>query len=397
MANISANIFNWSQTAGSNQPDSGDTATVQADLQAVQAGVRGWLAHKGADIASATTTDIGAVVGLFHDITGTTTITGLGTVSAGIWKVLQFDGALTLTHNATSLIIPGGANITTAAGDMCMVTSEGSGNWRVNWYQRANGENIKLGANGADIASATTTVLDTATGLCVDVTGTTAITAITLAEGRTRIVRFTGALTLTHGASLVLPGSEDIETAAGDFAIFRGYASSVVRCVHYQRASGIPVRSTAIGTLTATTSGSSVDFTGLPSGTRRIIVSFNAISTDGTGDLLVQIGDAGGIENTSYVSSSGRAIDGSATAVTSSTSSFNVGTASTSALVSGQMILTLMDAASFLWASSHSVKVTSGTTASGGGNKTLSAELTQLRVLSADTFDNGSVNILYER
>lgn len=86
---------------------------------------------------------------------------------------------------------------------------------------------------GADIASAATVNLDTATGNVVDVTGTASITAITLSQGRTRIVRFTGVLTLTHGASLVLPGAQSIVTTAGDYAIFVGYASSVVRCIHY--------------------------------------------------------------------------------------------------------------------------------------------------------------------
>ena len=103
----------------------------------IQKVVRGWLASKGADIASAATTDLGAVEGLYHDITGTTTITSLGTVSAGIWKVLTFEGVLTLTHNATSLILPGGASITTAVGDVAWFASEGSGNWRCNHYQRA--------------------------------------------------------------------------------------------------------------------------------------------------------------------------------------------------------------------------------------------------------------------
>lgn len=87
--------------------------------------------------------------------------------------------------------------------------------------------------HGADVASATTTNLSTATGNLVDVTGTTTITAITLVEGTERTVRFTGALTLTNGASLVLPGGTNITTVAGDMAIFRGYAAGVVRCVLY--------------------------------------------------------------------------------------------------------------------------------------------------------------------
>jgi hypothetical protein len=139
MADVSSTLPSWSVTASSNLP--ADATTVGAGLadnfQEVQAVIRGWLAHKGSDIASASTTDIGAVIGLFHDITGTTTITGFGTVSAGIWKILKFEGILTLTYNATSLILPGAANITTAVGDMLMATSEGSGNWRVNWYTSA--------------------------------------------------------------------------------------------------------------------------------------------------------------------------------------------------------------------------------------------------------------------
>lgn len=107
----------------------------------------------------------------------------------------------------------------------------GSLSRKTKWWRFSN-------KRGADIASAATVVLDNATGDIVDVTGTTGITAITLADGREVKVRFTGILTLTHGASLVLPTAANISTAAGDFAIFRGYASGVVRCVSYQRASG---------------------------------------------------------------------------------------------------------------------------------------------------------------
>lgn len=95
-------------------------------------------------------------------------------------------------------------------------------------------------AKGSDIASAATLNLEDATGNLVDVTGNTTVTAITLGEGHERVVRFTGALTLTHGAtSIVLPGGEDIKTRAGDFATFRGYSGGVVRCVSYTRVNGI--------------------------------------------------------------------------------------------------------------------------------------------------------------
>lgn len=99
----------------------------------------GYVGVKGADIASAGTTDLGAATGDFVDVTGTTTITALGTITAGIERLVRFTGVLTLTHNATSLILPTGANITTAAGDTARFRSLGSGNWVCVSYQRKSG------------------------------------------------------------------------------------------------------------------------------------------------------------------------------------------------------------------------------------------------------------------
>ena len=95
------------------------------------------LTVQGADIASATTTDLSAATGESVTITGTTTITGFGTAAAGVIRFIRFSGALTLTHNATSLILPGAANISTGAGDTATVVSLGSGNWRCWNYTRA--------------------------------------------------------------------------------------------------------------------------------------------------------------------------------------------------------------------------------------------------------------------
>ena len=94
---------------------------------------------------------------------------------------------------------------------------------------------------GANIASAATINLTTATGNYTHVTGTTPITAITLAQGARRTVVFEGVLTLTNGANLLLPSWADITTAAGDAAVFIGDAAGVVRCVNYMRKNGLPV------------------------------------------------------------------------------------------------------------------------------------------------------------
>lgn len=96
--------------------------------------------HKGADIASASTCSIGAA-GTYPvvTITGTTTITAFGTVpnDDACLRFVTFAAALTLTYNPTSLILPGAANVTTAAGDTAVLLHTGSGNWRCLSYTRA--------------------------------------------------------------------------------------------------------------------------------------------------------------------------------------------------------------------------------------------------------------------
>lgn len=100
----------------------------------------------------------------------------------------------------------------------------------------------------ADIASAATVDLDLAAGAYGQITGAVAITAITLSEGRPTWARFTGALTLTNGASLVLPSAANIVTAAGDWALF-AKIGSVVYCLFYSRATGAAVTAGALGTV----------------------------------------------------------------------------------------------------------------------------------------------------
>lgn len=99
------------------------------------------------DVASATTTNIGAATSNNVRITGTTTITAFDNVSSGVIRFIRFSGALTLTRNATSLILPGGANITTATGDSCLAVSLGSGNWLVHFYQKASGAAVVASSN----------------------------------------------------------------------------------------------------------------------------------------------------------------------------------------------------------------------------------------------------------
>lgn len=103
---------------------------------------------KGADVASATALTLGTD-GNYFDITGTTTITSIATTGkVGTVVKLHFDGILTLTHHATDLVLPSGANITTAAGDEAEFVEYAAGDFRCTSYTRASGSPLIGGGSG---------------------------------------------------------------------------------------------------------------------------------------------------------------------------------------------------------------------------------------------------------
>lgn len=103
------------------------------------------------NIASATTTDLGTISSHVANVTGTTTINSFGSTAAtsNPIYVVTFAGALTLTNNNTSLILPSAANITTAANDSLTAEYLGSGNWQVLSYSRASGVAVSVSATAS--------------------------------------------------------------------------------------------------------------------------------------------------------------------------------------------------------------------------------------------------------
>jgi hypothetical protein len=111
-------------------------------------------------IASASTVSLAATNDLFVSISGTTTITSFGSSSRSVWRIVYFEGALTLTHHATSLILPGGANIQTAAGDTAWMRSDASGNWHCIGYERADGSSLRPFTLATSVAASGNTAVD---------------------------------------------------------------------------------------------------------------------------------------------------------------------------------------------------------------------------------------------
>lgn len=352
--------------------------------------------YKGADIASATALTLGGD-GNYFDVTGVSAITSIGSIGVGSVIRLHFDASLTLTHHATNLILPGAANIKTAAGDEALFIEYDAGDWRCVSYQRADGKPAvsTLGAWQA-LASAPTTDLGSLAGPAINVTGTATISSFgTSPAGMFRHVRFDGVATLTYNVtSMILPGGSSIITAAGDTAVFVSEGAGNWRCLNYQRA-GASSGGFAWAGVQAV-SGSLMDFTGLPSGVSRITIFLNGVSTNGTGGLFIRIGDSGGIEDTGYIGS-GSFMTGAATNSANDATGYLIPIGSAATVLQGFVTLERNSDAVDGWTASGVIgrSDTPGNFYV-GGVKVLSGELDRVRIITSNAFDLGSINISYE-
>lgn len=282
------------------------------------------------DVTAAGLTNIGAVNSNNIVISGATPITSLGNIGfSGVVRRVTFAGGNTLVHNASTLALPGNANITTVYGDVAEFLSFGDGsNWRCVSYTRSDGTALVASAGGvssfntrtgavtlttADVTtalgytplnkagdtltgalneaapiqvpSAATVDLNAVASNNVTISGTTTITGFgTGSIGNLRRVVFTGALTLTHNsAGIQLPGAANIVTANGDVAEFLSLGASVWKCTSYQRANGRALVADAgaaytAGTgLTLTGNAFSITPSGVTAGT------YTKVTVDATG------------------------------------------------------------------------------------------------------------------
>ena len=327
-----------------------------------------------ANLASATTTDIGAQNTSFLNITGTTTITGFGTNYNGP-RFLSFTGALTLTHSAT-LVIPGAANITTAAGDACIVVPI-SGGWKIVSYDKYSG--LPTATTGLATAGDNSNI--------TSLSGLT--TALSIAQGGTgQITAALAFAALKQAASDTATGVVEIATAS---EVQVGTDTGRVLTPGNLRANMI------VQTVeSATTSGTAVEITGVPSWARRVTIYLDSISTNGTSNLMIQIGDSGGAESSGYLGSG----EVSTTAVNFTTGFGLTGATAAASVCSGVAVLDCMDAASNKWLFTSQVGYSNtNSIGRGAGIKALTGTLDRVRITTvggADTFDAGGMKIAWE-
>ena len=152
-----------------------------------------------------------------------------------------------------------------------------------------------------------------------------------------------------------------------------------------------------LATAQNTTSGTSIDFTGIPSWAKRITVIFSGVSKSGTSNILVRIGNTSGFVTSGYASTSNAYNASNNTAGASSTAGIIMFSDSATHEVVG--ILSMHNVASNSWISSHSHRTDAGAVACGGGFATAPATIDRIRLTTVngtDTFDAGVVNIMYE-
>lgn len=183
-------------------------------------------------------------------------------------------------------------------------------------------------------------------------------------------------ITLPSGSAAV--GTTDTQTLTNK-TIGSGYAGSTITA----------------GTAVATTSGTSIDFTGIPSWVERITVMFSGVSQNSAQYIGIQIGTSSGVETTGYTT---RCAPCNGTGDTSTQMFLADAQASAANLLNGVMTIVLLG--SNTWVYSSAISVTSGGLQYiGSGVKTLSGTLDRVRLTTTSgtaTFDAGTINILYE-
>jgi hypothetical protein len=320
-------------------------------------------------------TSSGGVTPTISTSLATNRLLGRTTAGTGVAEEISIGTGLSLsagTLSNSAVTPPGGSNTQVQFND----SSAFGGDVDLTWNKTTNVLTVAGDVNLSDGGTFTTT-LQTITP--------TAARTISLPDA-------TGTVALVAGSS----GQVVYNNAGVNAGITAGTTGQVL----VSQASGsVPVWGSALvsGTSVASTSGVSIDFTGIPSWVKRVTVMLNGVSTNGTSILLVRIGSSSGVETTGYTGGGSYIPSGSAFYLTS-TVGFTLPSAALAAANNGIMQISNISSNTWIYSYTGSNTGENGASAA-GGTKTLSGTLDRVRITTVngtDAFDAGSINILYE-
>lgn len=334
---------------------------------------------------SAATLTTGRTIGLTGDVTGTST-TFNGSANLSFAATIANDAvtyAKIQNVSATDKLL---GRSTAGAGDVEEITCTAAGRALIDDADAAaQRTTLGLGTLATQSGTFSGTSSGTNTGdqtitLTGDVTGSgtgsfaTAIAAGVIVNADINASAGIAVTKIANGTALQILQTNSAGTAAE-------WTSNIIR------------RATSV----ASTSGTFIDFGGLPSWVYRITVAFNGVSTNGTSIKLLRLGTSGGIVTSGYESTSAGMLASSLVSAGNSTTGFVVRSGQANETISGHYVLTNLE--SDVWVGSFTGKALTNYCMVGAGNISLGNALTTIRfttVNGTDTFDAGTINIFYE-
>lgn len=326
--------------------------------------------------------------------TGNETIAGTKTFSSTIvgsvsGSAATATSATSATTATTATNIAGGSNgsvpYQSGSGATALLAPGTSG-----YLLQTNGAGAPSWVNPATLSVASASTATTATSASTATTATNVSGTVAIANGGTGQTTAANAFAaLKQDATTSATGVVELATSAEVQA-----GTDTTRAV---TPSGMQAAKLLLGTAQNTTSGTSLDFTSIPSWVKRITVMFNGFSTNGTSSPIVQLG-SGSIDASGYSTATG-SNDGVNVAASTYTTGFSIlsGTGSAAYTYYGSVVLTLMG--SNTWTAHGVLALPNVAVLYVGGSKQLGGTLDQVRITTvsgADTFDAGVVNVMWE-